>query len=66
MVRKTVVRIDHSVRPGRTGSVDGVLLAAASDPTGLSSPVGQIAIIAVLVAALVTGVRALWQRRNRR
>ena len=42
------------------------MLLAATDPTGLSSPVGQIAILAVLVAALVMGVRALWQRRNRR
>jgi hypothetical protein len=42
------------------------VLLAAADPTGLSSPIGQIAIIAVLVVALVTGVRALWQRRNRR
>jgi hypothetical protein len=42
------------------------MLLAATDPTGLSSPIGQIAIIAVLVAALVTGVRALWQRRNRK
>jgi hypothetical protein len=36
------------------------------DPTGLSSPVGQLAIIAVLAAALVVGLRALWQRRNRK
>jgi hypothetical protein len=42
-----------------------VLLAAATDPTGLSSPVGQLAILAVLVAALVVGVRALWQRRRK-
>jgi hypothetical protein len=42
------------------------MLLAGADPTGLSSPIGQIAISAVLVAALVTGVRALWQRRNRK
>ncbi|HVV19689.1 MAG TPA: hypothetical protein VHF06_09655 [Pseudonocardiaceae bacterium] len=41
-------------------------LAVADDPTGLSSWVGQLAIIAVLLAAIVTGVRALWQRRNRK
>jgi hypothetical protein len=42
------------------------MLLAATDPTGLSSPVGRIAIVAVLVVALVTGIRALWQRRNRK
>jgi hypothetical protein len=57
-----VVRIVLSLRRGG-GSLAGVLLLA--DPTGLSSPFGQIAVIAVLVAALVTGVRALWQRRRR-
>jgi hypothetical protein len=43
-----------------------VLIADAADPTGLSSTVGQLAIIAVLVAALITGVRALWQRRGKK
>lgn len=43
-----------------------MLVLTAADPTGLSSPLGQIAIIAVLVAALVTGIRALWLRRRRR
>jgi hypothetical protein len=43
-----------------------VWLAAVSDPTDLSSSLGQIAIIAVLLAAIMTGVRALWHRRNRR
>jgi hypothetical protein len=41
------------------------MLLAAADPTGLSAPLGQIAIIAVLVAALVTGLRALWLGRRK-
>jgi hypothetical protein len=38
---------------------------AAADPTGLSSPLGQIAILAGLVAALLVALRAWWQRRGR-
>lgn len=38
---------------------------AASDPTGLSSPLGRIAMIAVLLAAVLVGLRALWHQRNR-
>jgi hypothetical protein len=44
--------------------VDDMPLAA--DPTGLSSLAGQLAIAAVLVSAIVVGVRALWNLRNRR
>jgi hypothetical protein len=40
-----------------------VLLA---DPTGLSSTAGQITIISMLLAAIVVGLRVLWQRRDRR
>ncbi|MBM7810751.1 hypothetical protein JOE68_001616 [Saccharothrix algeriensis] len=36
------------------------------DPTGLSSPLGQVVIIAGLVAALVVGVRAWWHHHRRR
>lgn len=35
------------------------------DPTGLSSPIGQILVVASLVAALVVGLRAWWHNRNR-
>jgi hypothetical protein len=35
------------------------------DPTGLSSPIGQIIILAGLIAALVVGLRAWWNNRNR-
>jgi hypothetical protein len=38
----------------------------AADPTGLSSFTGQLAIAAVLVSAIVVGVRALWNMRHRR
>jgi hypothetical protein len=39
-------------------------LLADTDPTGFASPLGRLADIAVLVAAIITGVRALWQRRR--
>jgi hypothetical protein len=42
-----------------------VLLFADGDPTGLSSPLGTITIIAALVATLVVLLRALWQRRGK-
>lgn len=42
------------------------MVPLAADPTGLSSTVGQLAIAAVLVAALVTGLRALWLQRRRK
>jgi hypothetical protein len=35
------------------------------DPTGMSSPIATIAIIAGLVAAIVVGLRALWMNRKR-
>jgi len=35
------------------------------DPTGLSSPLGQIAIAAGLVAALVVALRFWWTNRDR-
>ncbi|WP_276313904.1 hypothetical protein [Solihabitans fulvus] len=35
------------------------------DPTGLSSPIGQIAVAAGLLAAIVVGLRAWWFNRKR-
>ncbi len=35
------------------------------DPTGLSSPLGQLVILAGLVAALVVLLRWWWGQRNR-
>lgn len=32
---------------------------------GMSSPIATVAVLAVLVAALVVGVRALWFNRKR-
>ncbi len=63
IVRKTVVRI------GPDYVHDPVASRCACsppphDPTGLSSPIGHIAVIAVLIAATVIGVRALWQGRG--
>jgi hypothetical protein len=37
----------------------------AQDPTGLSSPVGQLIVLAGLVAALLLLVRWWWQNRRR-
>ncbi|TQM80301.1 hypothetical protein FHX81_2629 [Saccharothrix saharensis] len=41
------------------------MLLLQEDPTGLSSPIATIAVIACLVAAIVTGLRALWYNRKR-
>jgi hypothetical protein len=46
-------------------TVDGVLAVAAQDPTGLSSPIGRLVVLAGLVAALVLALRWWWQNRNR-
>jgi len=35
------------------------------DPTGLSTPLGQVVVVAGLVAAIVVGLRAWWYHRNR-
>lgn len=37
----------------------------AQDPTGLSSPLGQLAVLAVLVSALIVLLRWWWQQRKR-
>lgn len=41
----------------------GPMLAAASDPTGLSSPVGKLIMIAGLLAVLVLLIMA-WRRKR--
>jgi hypothetical protein len=38
---------------------------AQGDPTGLSSPLGQLAILASLLAALLVTLRWWWQQRKR-
>lgn len=42
------------------------VLAAAAGPTGLVTPLGQMAVAAALVLAIGTGIRALWQWHRRR
>ncbi|WP_159447724.1 hypothetical protein [Streptoalloteichus hindustanus] len=37
----------------------------SADPTGLSSPLGQIVIVAGLVASVVVGLRWWWQQRRK-
>lgn len=41
----------------------GVLLQA--DPTGLSGPLGQLVIAAMLLVAIIVALRWFWDRRNR-
>ncbi|GGP41044.1 hypothetical protein [Saccharothrix coeruleofusca] len=41
------------------------MLLLQQDPTGLSSPLGTVLVIAGLVAAIVVGLRALWYNRKR-
>ena len=44
----------------------GVLAASvAQDPTGMSSPLGQLVVLIGLLAALVVLLRWWWQNRNR-
>ena len=50
--------------PPPRANLGGVLLLQV-DTTGLSSPIGTIAVVAALVAAIVVGVRALWHNRKR-
>jgi hypothetical protein len=37
----------------------------SADPTGLSSPLGQLVVLAMLVAALVVLARWWWHQRKR-
>ncbi|HEY2204539.1 MAG TPA: hypothetical protein VGH99_08695 [Pseudonocardia sp.] len=37
----------------------------AADPTGMSSPLGQLLTLAMLVSALVVAGRWWWQQRKR-
>ncbi|XVS66140.1 hypothetical protein ACQPYE_08815 [Actinosynnema sp. CA-299493] len=41
------------------------MLLSQEDPTGMSSPIATIAVIACLVAVIVVGLRALWHNRKR-
>jgi hypothetical protein len=41
------------------------VLLLQEDPTGMSSPIATVAVIAGLVAAIVVGLRALWHNRRR-
>jgi hypothetical protein len=36
-----------------------------ADPTGMSSPLGQLVVLAMLVSSLVVLLRWWWQHRNR-
>ena len=41
------------------------MLLAQGDPTGLSSPLGQLAVLGVLLSALVVLIRWWWYNRRR-
>jgi hypothetical protein len=46
--------------------VSGVHLAlAAADPTGFSSPLGQVVVVLALLSSLVLLLRWWWQQRRR-
>ncbi|WP_255520903.1 MULTISPECIES: hypothetical protein [unclassified Saccharopolyspora] len=36
-----------------------------ADPTGLSGPLGQLVIAAMLLVAIIVALRWFWDRRNR-
>ncbi|GAA2340284.1 hypothetical protein GCM10009854_15880 [Saccharopolyspora halophila] len=42
-----------------------MLLLMQADPTGLSTPLGKIAIAATLIAVIALAVRFLWQNRGK-
>lgn len=53
---------------GGTGSVGGMsdlLVLAQGDPTGFSSPLGQLVVLAALLASLTLLLRWWWQQRRR-
>ena len=58
-------RTDDHTGAGTTGTVVSVMSVLAQDPTGLSSPVGRLVVLAGLVAALVLMLRWWWQNRKR-
>ncbi|GAB2681298.1 hypothetical protein GCM10027271_48080 [Saccharopolyspora gloriosae] len=60
------IGVSHRVQPteGARGYRRGVLLMQA-DPTGMSSPLGQLVIAAMLLVAIVVALRWLWNQRGR-
>jgi hypothetical protein len=46
------------------GSVS-VMSVLAQDPTGFSSPLGRLVVLAMLLTALVLALRWWWQQRKR-
>lgn len=42
-----------------------MLLLLQADPTGMSTPLGKIAVAAMLLAVIVVLVRFLWQNRGK-
>ena len=51
-------------RPDRTRGIVNTVLTSP-DPTGLSSPLGQLVVLAGLLASLVVLGRWWWQQRKR-
>jgi hypothetical protein len=56
-------QLGHSTRVA--GSVTSVMSVITQDPTGLSSPIGQLVILFGLLAALAVLVRWWWYNRRR-
>jgi hypothetical protein len=55
----------HSCRLGAPAGRYPVGVLAQTDPTGLSSPAGQLVILFGLLAALAVLIRWWWQHRGR-
>jgi hypothetical protein len=41
------------------------VLLLQQDPTGLSSPIGQIAMVGILLAVIIIGLRFWWGNRRK-
>ncbi|MFB9430872.1 hypothetical protein [Streptoalloteichus tenebrarius] len=51
--------------PGTPPGTTPWALADGADPTGLSSPLGQVVMVAGLLAAIVVGLRWWWGQRRK-
>ncbi|GAA3361473.1 hypothetical protein GCM10020366_45540 [Saccharopolyspora gregorii] len=60
------IGVSHRDQPTeRTAGYRRGVLPMQADPTGLSSPLGQLVIAAMLLVAIVVTLRWLWQNRRR-
>ena len=63
---RTPATLTATAAPDPLGTVHGVhLLLAQGDPTGFSSPLGQVVVLLALTTSLVLLLRWWWQQRRR-